>query len=394
MTLWRIHDVMLACKINNSAIWILHKHWTVRHPVPAPADNCAKMPATMIYPLIRKFFFALDAEKAHGIGLTGMSFLEAAGMLGILAKPAPACPVKVMGLSFPNPVGLAAGLDKNGEHIDALAGLGFGFIEIGTITPRPQDGNPKPRLFRIPEAQGIVNRMGFNNAGVDQLLFNVRAAKFPKRGGILGINIGKNATTPIEKAADDYLTCLDKVYNDASYVAVNISSPNTKNLRELQKDEALDDLLAQLKARQQALAQQHGKYVPLALKIAPDLDDTQITAIADALRRHRFDGVIATNTTLSRDGVDNLPNGNETGGLSGAPVFLRSTAVLGKLSAALAGEVPIIGVGGILKGADAVAKIDAGASLVQVYSGFIYRGPELVAEIGQAVARALQQKGA
>ena len=352
------------------------------------------MPATMIYPLIRKFFFALDAEKAHGIGLTGMSFLEAAGMLGILAKPAPACPVKVMGLSFPNPVGLAAGLDKNGEHIDALAGLGFGFIEIGTITPRPQDGNPKPRLFRIPEAQGIVNRMGFNNAGVDQLLFNVRAAKFPKRGGILGINIGKNATTPIEKAADDYLTCLDKVYNDASYVAVNISSPNTKNLRELQKDEALDDLLAQLKARQQALAQQHGKYVPLALKIAPDLDDTQITAIADALRRHRFDGVIATNTTLSRDGVDNLPNGNETGGLSGAPVFLRSTAVLGKLSTALAGEVPIIGVGGILKGTDAAAKIDAGASLVQVYSGFIYRGPELVAEIGQAVARALQQKGA
>lgn len=350
------------------------------------------MPATMLYPLIRKFFFALDAETAHGIGLAGMSFLESAGMLGLLAKPAPACPVEVMGLRFPNPVGLAAGLDKNGAHIDALAGLGFGFIEIGTITPRPQDGNPKPRLFRIPQAQAIVNRMGFNNAGVDALLANVRAARFPKNGGILGINIGKNATTPIEKAADDYLICLDKVYGDASYVAVNISSPNTRNLRELQKDEALDDLLAQLKARQQALAQQHGRYVPMALKIAPDLDDAQIATIADALRRHRFDGVIATNTTLSREGVDHLPNGNEGGGLSGAPVFRKSTDVQHKLATALAGEVPIIGVGGILKGEDAAEKIRAGASLVQVYSGFIYRGPELVAEMGQAVARALAEK--
>lgn len=346
----------------------------------------------MLYPLIRKFFFSLDAEKAHDIGLNGMSFLESAGLLGLLAKPAPACPVEVMGLRFPNPVGLAAGLDKNGAHIDALAGLGFGFIEIGTITPRPQEGNPKPRLFRVPEAQGIINRMGFNNAGVDELLLNVRAAKFPRCGGILGINIGKNATTPIEKAADDYLICLDKVYNDASYVTVNISSPNTKNLRELQKDEALDDLLAQLKSRQEALAQQHGKYVPLALKIAPDLDDVQITAIADALRRHRFDGVIATNTTLSREGVEHLPNGKETGGLSGAPVFSRSTQVQGKLAAALAGEVPIIGVGGILKGEDALAKIRAGASLVQVYSGFIYRGPALVAEVGQALAGEFQEK--
>jgi dihydroorotate dehydrogenase len=346
----------------------------------------------MLYPLIRKFFFSLDAEKAHGIGLNGMSFLESAGLLGLLAKPAPACPVDVMGLRFPNPVGLAAGLDKNGAHIDALAALGFGFIEIGTITPRPQEGNPKPRLFRVPEAQGIINRMGFNNAGVDELLFNVRAAKFPRCGGILGINIGKNATTPIEKAADDYLICLDKVYNDASYITVNISSPNTKNLRELQKDEALDDLLAQLKARQQLLAQQYGKYVPLTLKIAPDLEDVQITAIADALRRHRFDGVIATNTTLSRDGVENLPNGKETGGLSGAPVFARSTQVQGKLATALAGEVPIIGVGGILKGEDAVAKIRAGASLVQLYSGFIYRGPELLADIGQALVNEFQEK--
>lgn len=352
------------------------------------------MPPTMLYPLIRKFFFALDAEKAHGIGLTGMSFLESAGLLGLLAEPVAACPVDVMGLTFPNPVGVAAGLDKNGEHIDALAGLGFGFIEIGTITPRPQEGNPKPRLFRIPEAQGIINRMGFNNAGVDQLLLNVRAAKFPKQGGILGINIGKNATTPIEKAAEDYLICLDKVYNDASYITVNISSPNTKNLRELQKDEALDDLLAQLKARQQQLADQHGKYVPMTLKIAPDLDETQITAIADALRRHRFDGVIATNTTLSRDGVENLPNGNETGGLSGAPVFLRSTEVLRQLSRALAGEVPIIGVGGITRGEEAARKIAAGASLVQVYSGFIYGGPALISEMAAAAAAAIRQKSA
>ncbi len=354
--------------------------------------RCGKIAPTMPYSLIRKFLFALDAETAHGLGLNGMSFLHSAGFLGLLAKPVAACPVDLMGLRFPNPVGLAAGLDKNGAHIDALAGLGFGFIEIGTITPRPQDGNPRPRIFRIPEARGIINRMGFNNAGVDALLANVRAAEFPKKGGILGINIGKNATTPIEKAADDYLICLDKVYTEASYITVNISSPNTKNLRELQKDEALDDLLSQLKARHEQLAEQFGKYVPMTLKIAPDLDDTQITAIADALRRHRFDGVIATNTTLARDGVDTLPNGNETGGLSGAPVFSRSTAVLGKLSAALAGEVPIIGVGGILSGGEAVAKIDAGAQLVQLYSGFIYRGPELVAEVAQALQRRLQEK--
>ncbi|MDD2884722.1 MAG: quinone-dependent dihydroorotate dehydrogenase [Dechloromonas sp.] len=346
----------------------------------------------MLYPLIRKFFFSLDAETAHGLGLNGMSFLHSAGFLGLLAKPVPACPVDLMGIRFPNPVGLAAGLDKNGAHIDALARLGFGFIEIGTITPRPQDGNPKPRIFRIPEAQGIINRMGFNNAGVDALLANVRAAEFPKKGGILGINIGKNAMTPIEKAADDYLICLDKVYNEATYITVNISSPNTKNLRELQKDEALDDLLCQLKARHAQLTEKFGKYVPMTLKIAPDLDDAQITAIADALRRHRFDGVIATNTTLARDGVEHLPNGSETGGLSGAPVFARSTAVLGKLSTALAGEVPIIGVGGILSGADGAAKIAAGADLVQLYSGFIYRGPELIGEVADAVNQARREK--
>jgi len=345
----------------------------------------------MLYPILRKFFFSLDAETAHGIGMSGISFLGATGLSGLLAKPVAADPVEVMGLKFPNRVGLAAGLDKNGDYIDGLAALGFGSIEIGTITPRPQDGNPKPRMFRVPEAQGIINRMGFNNAGVDKLLANVRAAEFPKKGGILGINIGKNATTPIDQAANDYLICLEKVYNDASYITVNISSPNTKNLRELQKDDALDDLLAQLKAKQEQLVQNYGKYVPMALKIAPDLDDVQITAIADALRRHRMDGVIATNTTLSREGVENLPNGNETGGLSGAPVFKKSTEVLRKLSVALAGELPIIGVGGILSGQDAVAKIEAGASLVQVYSGFIYRGPELVCETAAALAR-LQKK--
>ena len=344
----------------------------------------------MLYPIIRKFFFALDAETAHGIGMSGISFLNAAGFAGLLVKPAAPCPVEVMGLRFPNPVGLAAGLDKNGDHIDGLARLGFGFIEIGTITPRPQDGNPRPRLFRLPEAQGIINRMGFNNAGVDRLLDNVRRADFPRKGGILGINIGKNATTPIEKAADDYLTCLDKVYGDASYVAVNVSSPNTKNLRELQKDEALDDLLAQLKTRQSQLADRHGKYVPMALKIAPDLDDTQITAIADALRRHRIDGVIATNTTLSREGVENLANADETGGLSGGPVFRKSTDVLKKLSTALAGELPIIGVGGIMGGEDAAEKIRAGASLVQFYSGFIYRGPDLVSEVADTLAKMMR----
>ncbi len=345
----------------------------------------------MLYPLIRKFFFSLDAETAHGIGMSGVSFLNAAGFAGLLAKPPISCPVTVMGLTFPNPVGLAAGLDKNGDYIDGLARLGFGFLEIGTITPRPQDGNPKPRLFRIPEAQGIINRMGFNNAGVDSLLHNVQAAEFPKKGGILGINIGKNATTPIEKAAEDYLICLEKVYNDASYIAVNISSPNTKNLRELQKDDALDDLLAQMKAKQEQLADNYGKYVPMALKIAPDLDDDQITAIADALRRHRMDGVIATNTTLSREGVEGMPNAGETGGLSGAPVFQKSTAVLKKLSVALAGELPIIGVGGIMGGEDAVEKIRAGASLVQFYSGFIYRGPDLVSEVADTLAKMMRK---
>ena len=341
----------------------------------------------MLYPLIRKFFFALDAENAHGIGMRGVSLLSCSGLASVVAKPVPACPVEVMGLRFPNPVGLAAGLDKNGDHIDGLAALGFGFLEIGTVTPRPQPGNPRPRLFRIPEKQAIINRMGFNNAGVDRLIANVKAANFPKQGGILGINIGKNFDTPIERAADDYLACLEKVYPLASYVTVNISSPNTRNLRELQKDEALDALLAPLKAAQTRLADTHGRYVPMALKIAPDLEPEQIAGIADLLRRHRMDSVVATNTTIGRSGVEGCVNADETGGLSGAPLFKASTEVVRKLAGALKGEVPIIGVGGIMSGDDAAEKIAAGARLVQFYSGFIYRGPDLVSEAAEAIRR-------
>ncbi len=340
----------------------------------------------MIYPLLRKIFFSLDPETAHGLGMSGIGFMHRAGIACLLSGQPPACPVSVMGLTFPNPVGLAAGLDKNGEHVDALAGLGFGFIEIGTVTPRPQPGNPKPRMFRIPERQAIINRMGFNNDGVDKLLANISGSQFARRGGILGINIGKNFDTPIEQAAGDYLLCLERVYAAASYVAVNISSPNTKNLRELQKDEALDALLASLKAEHARLADKHGKYVPMVLKIAPDLEEAQIQSIADLLRRHRMDGVIATNTTLSRQEVEGCKHGEEAGGLSGAPVFERSTAVVRELAAALAGEVPVIGVGGIMKGEDAAAKIEAGASLVQLYTGFIYRGPELITEAVRAAA--------
>jgi dihydroorotate dehydrogenase len=299
--------------------------------------------------------------------------------LGLLPSYHPSCaaPTTVMGLSFPNRVGLAAGFDKNGAAIDALAAWGFGFIEIGTVTPRPQPGNPRPRLFRLPQAQAVINRMGFNNHGVDALVANVQAARYR---GILGINIGKNFDTPIEQAAADYLICLDKVYACASYVTINISSPNTQNLRKLQDAAALDALLGALKTRQAELAQRHGKYVPLALKIAPDLDDSQIVEIADALRRHRIDAVIATNTTLAREGVARLPHGDEAGGLSGAPLFEKSTAVLRQLASVLAGEVPIIAAGGITDGEKALAKLAAGASLVQIYSGLVYRGPGLVAE--------------
>lgn len=330
------------------------------------------------YELIKPLLFQLDAEKAHDITLKSLKWADKSGVIGFYSK-APICqPRQVMGLTFPNTVGLAAGLDKNGAVIDGMAALGFGFIEVGTVTPRAQPGNPKPRLFRVKEAQGIVNRFGFNNLGVDNLVNNVKSAKYR---GILGINIGKNFDTPIENAVNDYLICMQKVFACASYITVNISSPNTKNLRALQEKEALSSLLASLKLEQQKLAQQHGKYVPITLKIAPDLTSDQVIEIADLLMQHQIDGVIATNTTLARDAVKGMQNAGETGGLSGAPVRHQSTLVIQQLSKQLQGALPIIGVGGILSGADAVEKIAAGASLVQVYSGLIYKGPKLVRDI-------------
>ena len=335
-------------------------------------------PAMLPYALARPLLFSLDAETAHELTLAGLRRFSCL-LPAMSAGSGP--PVAVMGLAFANRVGLAAGLDKNGEAIDGLAKLGFGFLEIGTVTPQPQQGNPRPRLFRLPARQALINRMGFNNQGVAALLENVKAARYR---GILGINIGKNFATPMERAADDYLACLDQVYAHASYVTVNISSPNTKNLRQLQGESELDALLGILKARQNELAQQHGRYVPLALKIAPDLEPGQIESIACALRRHRIDAVIATNTTVSRRGVEAEPNAAESGGLSGAPLFELSTAVVAALAQALAGEVPIIACGGITDGARAQAKIAAGAKLVQIYSGLIYRGPELVRECVKA----------
>lgn len=334
----------------------------------------------MLYDIARPLLFSLDAETAHEFSLAS---LNVAGRLLPTGKPVPAEPVQAMGITFPNRIGLAAGLDKNGEAIDGLARFGFGFIEVGTVTPRPQPGNPRPRMFRLPEVRGIINRMGFNNHGVDALVANVKAAKFR---GILGINIGKNFDTPIEQAADDYLACLDKVYALASYVTVNISSPNTKNLRQLQGESELDDLLGRLKARQQQLADRHGRYVPLTLKIAPDLEPAQVINIADALRRHRIDGVIATNTTISRDKIQGVRYAEQQGGLSGAPVFEASTAIVAQLAQALSGELPIIAAGGVFDGRGARAKLDAGATLVQLYSGLIYRGPGLVAECVRATA--------
>ncbi len=336
----------------------------------------------MIYSLVRPLLFSLEAETAHRCTLKA---LQGLGRLGLIpaATPAPAeCERNIMGIRFPNPVGLAAGLDKNGDCIDALAGLGFGFIEIGTVTPRPQPGNPRPRVFRLPAARAVINRLGFNSEGVERVVENVKRAHYR---GILGINIGKSADTPIEHATDDYVACLRRVYPVASYVTVNISSPNTRNLRELQQDTALDGLLGTLKAEQARLADAHGKRVPLAVKIAPDLDAAQIAAIAGLLRRHRVEAVIATNTTTSRDGVTGMAHANEAGGLSGAPVTERSTRVVQELSRALQGELPVIGVGGIMSGADARAKMAAGASLVQLYTGLVYRGPGLVRECIEAL---------
>ncbi|MDS4030428.1 MAG: quinone-dependent dihydroorotate dehydrogenase [Candidatus Contendobacter sp.] len=334
------------------------------------------------YPPLRALLFQLDPETAHDWTRTLLR-LPGAGMLArIAALGIPSAPRRVMGIDFPNPVGLAAGLDKDGECIALWRALGFGFVEIGTVTPRPQPGNLKPRMFRLPRAQALINRMGFNNQGVDRLVERVRHTC---GRGVLGINIGKNADTPVERAVDDYLLGLRKVYPWASYVAINISSPNTPGLRDLQYGAALDRLLEALKTEQARLAAEHGRYVPLALKIAPDIADADLPIVGQALIRYELDAVIATNTTFSRAGVENLPHAQEVGGLSGAPLMARSTAVVARLREVLADQLPIIAVGGILSGADADAKIAAGASLVQLYTGFIYRGPELIREVVQAL---------
>ena len=339
----------------------------------------------LLYSLARPFLFFMDAESAHNFTLPALRRAQALGLTKLMRQPAPD-PRTVMGITFPNPVGLAAGLDKDGRYIDGLASLGFGSIEIGTVTPRAQAGNPKPRMFRLPQAKAIINRMGFNNGGVDAFVANVQASRFYQdKQGVLGLNIGKNADTPIERAAEDYVHCLEKVYPYASYVTVNISSPNTKNLRQLQGADELDALLSQLKQAQQKLADQHKRYVPLTLKIAPDIDSEQIKNIAQALMRHKIDGVIATNTTITRDAVKGLQHGEEAGGLSGEPVFALSNQIVRALKSELGDALPIIGVGGIFSGADAATKIRAGADLVQVYSGLIYCGPSLVHECADAL---------
>ncbi|GAD29524.1 quinone-dependent dihydroorotate dehydrogenase [Photobacterium leiognathi] len=332
----------------------------------------------MLYRIARSAIFQLDAEKAHDLAIENFSRFTGTPLDLFYRQHLPERPVEVMGLTFKNPVGLAAGLDKNGECIDAFGAMGFGFVEIGTVTPRPQPGNDKPRLFRLIPAEGIINRFGFNNLGVDNLVENVKKAKYD---GIIGINIGKNKDTPIEKGAEDYLICMDKVYQYAGYIAVNISSPNTPGLRSLQYGEALDDLLSQLKEKQAELAEKHGKYVPLALKIAPDLDDHEILQVCDSLIRNKIDGVIGTNTTLDRSLVQGMEHCDEVGGLSGRPLQNKSTEVIRKMAEALKGEIPIIGVGGIDSAISAREKMMAGASLVQVYSGFIYHGPRLVKDI-------------
>jgi dihydroorotate dehydrogenase len=334
------------------------------------------------YGLVRKVMFKMGGETSHELGLDMLGAAERLSLLSYIAPKIPDCPVEMMGITFPNPVGLAAGLDKNGDYIDAFARLGFGFIEIGTITPRSQPGNPKPRLFRLEEKQAIINRMGFNNKGVDHLVEQVKKAKFK---GVLGINIGKNFDTPVENAVDDYLICLNKVYPHATYITVNISSPNTPGLRDLQFGDTLDELLAPIRARQLELAEEFG-YKPVLVKIAPDMDEENVHLVAETLIKNNIDGVIATNTTLSREGVEDHKFGSEMGGLSGAPLEDSATETVAALVAALDGKLPVIGVGGILDGAGAVEKIDAGAELVQIYSGFIYRGPELIRESVDAIA--------
>ena len=336
----------------------------------------------MLYALARPLLFALDPETAH---LLTLALADAPLRFGLLRARVPNYPVRALGLEFPNPVGLAAGLDKNAAHIDALAALGFGFIEVGTVTPRPQPGNPRPRMFRLPTANALINRLGFNNVGLAAFVENVQRRSWR---GVLGINIGKNFDTPNERAADDYVAGLEAVYGHASYVTVNISSPNTAGLRALQERDALGELLRRLTESRERLADRHGKRVPLALKVSPDLTPEQIVDIATTVRRHRIDALIATNTSLTREGVEGLASAHEAGGLSGAPIRSRATGVLAAFAAELKGEVVLIGAGGILRGDDAQEKLAAGASLVQLYTGLIYRGPELVCECVQRIAAA------
>ena len=336
-----------------------------------------------LYPLFRPLFFAVDPESAHHVVLRGLDGVAALGLVQLATPHLPASPVRVMGIEFPNRVGLAAGLDKNAAHLRGLATLGFGFLEAGTVTPRPQPGNPKPRMFRLKQAEALINRLGFNNDGVDRFVDNVARSRYQ---GVLGINIGRNFDTPNERAAGDYVACMRKVYACASYITVNVSSPNTKGLRDLQDEEAFGALLGHLKTEEVTLAEQHGRRVPLVVKIAPDLDAAAVDSIARLLVRYRIDGVIATNTTIEREGVRGERHADEPGGLSGKPLHEKSTAVIRALARALDGALPIIGAGGIFSGADACEKIDAGATLVQLYTGIIYRGPALVAECVKALA--------
>ena len=343
--------------------------------------------ALIPYALTRPFLFGLDPEQAHDLTLGALARIQHTPLVCAVAQARVVDPVTVAGLRFPNRIGLAAGLDKNGRCIDGLGAMGFGFIEVGTVTPKAQSGNPKPRMFRLPQARALINRLGFNNDGLDVFIANVKRSRFRSQGGVLGLNIGKNAATPIEHAVDDYLLCLDAVYAHADYVTVNISSPNTANLRTLQSDTALDALLCAVQKRKAQLQRQHGRSVPVFVKIAPDLDAEQVGVIAATLKKNGIDGVIATNTTIARDAVKGLPHGEETGGLSGAPVLEASNRVIAQLRAALGAGFPIIGVGGVMSGADAQAKIAAGADLVQVYTGFIYQGPALIPECATALKR-------
>ena len=338
-----------------------------------------------MYGLARPFLFGMDAERAHGFGLGALDFACRTGLTRLLgARPKP-FPTNVLGLTFPNPVGLAAGLDKNGEHVDALFALGFGFVEIGTVTRLPQAGNPKPRMFRLPRYRAVINRLGFNNDGVDALVRNVERARH--RTGPLGINIGKNKDTPNESAESDYLHCLERVYALADYVTVNISSPNTAGLRELQEEQSLRRLVGGLREAQERLGARHGKRVPMLVKIAPDLSEDDVHAAARVLADLQVDGVIATNTTVSRISVQDDPRSRETGGLSGEPLMNKSTAVLRMLRTRMPEAIPLIGVGGICSGADAAAKMSAGATMVQLYSGLVYRGPALIGECVESIRR-------